>query len=260
MKNLVIILGAGGIIGSAISQKAFDEKNCYVVGLDSNSLENQSDFNFFKQGHVQDVVAEHFIQEIHSSIDLSKISNISIFANAGGRIISVDNYLKTLEKVDFEDDFSPVLLGNVASLFVSIKLVDEIKRKYTENIDISVTYTSSIYGTLAPDFSVYEGSIYNGKLITSAISYTAGKAAGDAMVKYLAGYYGDKQVRFNSVALGGVYSGQNEEFYSRYSARVPLNRMATAQECGEFIFSVGFKSPQYLNGQIILFDGGLSVR
>ena len=68
MKNLVIILGAGGIIGSAISQKAFDEKNCYVVGLDSNSLENRNDFNFFKQEHVQDVDAEHFIQEIHSSI------------------------------------------------------------------------------------------------------------------------------------------------------------------------------------------------
>ena len=49
------------------------------------------------------------------------------------------------------------------------------------------------------------------------------------LAKYLATYWGVQDIRVNMFSPGGVESGQNETFQSRYSTRVPLGRMAPQQ-------------------------------
>ena len=61
----------------------------------------------------------------------------------------------------------------------------------------------------------------------------------------------------NTLSPGGTESGQNREFSHRYSARVPMNRMAQAPEMvGAMLYLVSDAS-SYVTGQNIIIDGGL---
>ena len=95
--------------------------------------------------------------------------------------------------------------------------------------------------------------------MTSSSAYTAGKAGVGGLIKYYAVKFSDLNYRFNSVALGGIQSGQNQNFIDAYSNRVPLGRMANVSEVIEALISLSSPKMSYLNGQTILYDGGMSA-
>ena len=123
----------------------------------------------------------------------------------------------------------------------------------------SIIQTASIYGILASDKRIYEGSFYLGRQINNPGVYTTSKAAVVGLTKYLAAYWADKGIRVNTLIPGGVESGQNEIFKERYSARVPLGRMAQADELVGALIFLASDASSYVTGQNIIVDGGLSV-
>ena len=123
----------------------------------------------------------------------------------------------------------------------------------------SIVQTASIYGLMAPDQRIYEGSEYLGRAINTPAVYTASKAGVIGLTKHLATYWGAQGVRVNTLTPGGVESGQNDTFKQRYGARVPLGRMARADEMvGAVLFLVS-DAASYVTGQNIAVDGGLSA-
>ncbi len=122
----------------------------------------------------------------------------------------------------------------------------------------SIVNVLSIYGILAPDQRIYEGSEYLGHAINTPAIYSASKAGLWGLTSYLSSYWGACGVRVNALTPGGIYSGQNETFVKRYSARVPLERMGAADDlCGALIYLMS-DSSGYVTGQNIIVDGGLS--
>ncbi len=123
----------------------------------------------------------------------------------------------------------------------------------------SIVQTASIYGIMAPDQRIYEGSEYMGHPMSSPAVYSASKAGVVGLTKYLAAYWGEAGVRVNTLTPGGVASGQSEEFMRRYSARVPMGRMAEGDEMVGALVFLASDASSYVTGHNIVVDGGLSA-
>lgn len=123
----------------------------------------------------------------------------------------------------------------------------------------AIVFIGSIYGEIAPDPRIYEGSRYLGQTITTPPVYAATKAALSGLTRYLAAYWGARGIRVNCVCPGGVGSGQNDAFQQRYSHRVPLGRMARPGDIADPVAFLLSDSAGYITGQTLLVDGGLSI-
>lgn len=123
----------------------------------------------------------------------------------------------------------------------------------------SIIQTASIYGIMGPDQRIYDGSLYMGRAINTPAVYSASKAGIVGLTGYLATLWGARGVRVNTLTPGGVSSGQNAVFDARYSARVPLGRMAQAEEITGALVFLASDASRYVTGQNIVVDGGLSA-
>lgn len=115
----------------------------------------------------------------------------------------------------------------------------------------SIINLASIYGTVAPDFSIYEGT-----QMTMPAAYAAIKAGIIAMTRYIATYYGRYNVRANCVSPGGIYDGQSEAFVKRYNAKTPLCRMGRPDEVIGAVVFLASGASSYVTGENIMIDGG----
>lgn len=153
------------------------------------------------------------------------------------------------------DDWNKVMSVNVTGMFLTAR---ELGSAMAIRERGSIINVSSMYGVVGPDQRIYEGSWYEemGGAINTPLVYSVSKGAVIAMTKYLATYWGAKGVRTNTLTPGGVSSGQNSVFEEKYSSRVPLGRMAKAEEMVGAILFLASDASSYVNGQNIVVDGG----
>lgn len=152
------------------------------------------------------------------------------------------------------EDWETVMRINAESPYFLAQLV--AKHMIEHGIRGSIVSTLSIYGLVGPRESIYEGSMYEGRPINTPPIYAASKAALGGITRYLATCLGKEGIRVNAVTPGGVASGQNDAFSSKYSAHVPLGRQADAHEIvGAAIFFFSDAS-SYVTGHNLVVDGG----
>ncbi|WP_374943857.1 SDR family oxidoreductase [Sphingomonas sp.] len=120
----------------------------------------------------------------------------------------------------------------------------------------SVIQTSSIYGLVGPDARIYEGSDYLGGSINTPAVYSASKAAVIGLTRWLATHWAKDDIRVNALVPGGVGSGQNGVFGDLYAKRVPMGRMATADEIVGPMLFLASPAARYVTGQVLAADGG----
>lgn len=188
---------------------------------------------------------------------VSEYGEINILHNnAAGKSDDLDAFFAPFEEYSL-DQWRKIMAVNLDGMFLVAQAVG--KQMVAQGKGGSIIQTASIYGLMAPDHRIYKGSFYLGRQINTPAVYTASKAAVIGLTKHLATYWADKRIRVNTLTPGGVESGQNDEFTRRYSTRIPMNRMATAQEMVGGLLYLASDASSYVTGQNIIVDGGLNA-
>ena len=152
------------------------------------------------------------------------------------------------------DTWREVMAVNIDGMFLMAQAVG--KHMVARGQGGAVIQTASIYGLVGPDSRIYEGSDYLGGPINTPAVYAASKAAVVGLTKWLATHWAKSGIRVNCLVPGGVSSGQNGVFSERYSERVPMGRMAQADEMVPALLYLASDASSYVTGQVLAVDGG----
>lgn len=260
--KVAVVTGAAGILGAEFC-RALSSNGAKVACLDADDkslatlkknivADNNEDNFLFLSCNVSHAAS---VKETVSQI-LNHFSRIDILLNNAAT--------KTKDPRDFFTDFSDyplnlwreVMSVNLDGMFL---MAQAVGKHMVEKNQGSIIQTASLYGLLGPDQRIYEGSDYLGGEINTPAVYTTSKAGVIGLTRHLATLWGAQGVRVNALCPGGVSSGQNNEFNKRYSARVPMGRMAEKSDIvGPMIF-LASEASKYVTGQALYADGGVSA-
>jgi NAD(P)-dependent dehydrogenase (short-subunit alcohol dehydrogenase family) len=255
-----IVTGGAGILGRRFCAGLAEfGANVAVIDIDNRAAEEVAGWLVEQYGVKSigigcDITMPDSVKEMLEQA-VSFFSNIHILHNnAVGKSNDPDAFFASFEEYSLKQ-WREIMAINIDGMFLVAQTVGKHMLEHGEGG--SIIQTSSIYGIMAPDQRIYEGSFYLGRSINTPAVYSTSKAAVIGLTKYLATYWADKGIRVNTLTPGGVESGQNETFKQNYSARVPLGRMAKSDEMVSALVYLASGASSYVTGQNLIVDGGL---
>ena len=257
-----IVTGGLGILGQHFCRGLAEfNANVAIIDLDEKKLNEFADelsnqYGIKASGVACDISNPAAVKEmVEKVVDTFGQINI-LHNNAASKSSDLEAFFAPFEEYSLEE-WRKIMAVNIDGMFLVAQAVGNQMVKQGKGG--SIIQTASIYGILASDKSIYEGSFYLGRQINNPGVYSTSKAAVVGLTKYLAAYWADKGIRVNTLIPAGVESGQNETFKEKYSARVPMGRMAQADELVGALIFLASDASSYITGQNIVVDGGLSV-
>lgn len=124
----------------------------------------------------------------------------------------------------------------------------------------AIVNIASDLGVIAPDHRIYTPTRQMEDVTAfKPVSYSVCKSALIGLTRYVATYWGHRNVRCNALAPGGVFNGQPDDLVAGIEERVPLRRMARRDEYHSAIVFLCSEASSYMTGQVMVMDGGRSV-
>ncbi len=241
-----LVSGGSGLYGKQIVL-ALAQAGAKVIIASRNIEKNQAYADeLVAKGY--DVVCEQVDMESVESIKKlaetvkEKYPNLRVLINN-----SVARIIKGL--YDFEN-FDRSMTINATGNYVMSKLFADI---IAENGGGSVVNVGSYMGCVGPDKTNYTGCSFHG---FSSPDYFFHKGGLTNLTRYCASFYGDKNVRFNIIQLGGLYNAQEERFVKQYSDNTFLGRMANDTDIMGAIVYLSSDASLYVTGTELVIDGG----
>jgi NAD(P)-dependent dehydrogenase (short-subunit alcohol dehydrogenase family) len=121
----------------------------------------------------------------------------------------------------------------------------------------SIVNISSDLGLIAPDQRLYRKSgLPDDQQSVKPVTYSVVKAGLIGLTRYLATYWADRGVRCNALCPGGVENNQDPAFLKEVCGRIPMGRMARADEYQGALLFLLSEASSYMNGAVMSVDGG----
>jgi len=263
--KVILVVGGRGYLGRDFCHY-LKKQNAIVISADMEVVSNaalgsssskdlagieQVNINVTDSNSVSSVIKK--IIEKHSKIDVL-VYSVST---------KPDDFYLPYTECSLEG-WQKVISAELDGVFQVTKEVGKVMESQCNG---SMILLSSIYGVVGNDQRIYEGSnldsVYLGseppenKRIFSHSVYPVVKGGLISLARYLAAYWGEKNIRVNCISPGGVaHEGENEQFVNNYSQRVPLGRKAKVDEISSAVVYLSSDEACYINGQNIIVDGG----
>jgi NAD(P)-dependent dehydrogenase (short-subunit alcohol dehydrogenase family) len=252
--KVVVLTGAGGIIGTQVVDEFLQAgARVFAIDRDRDKLETSlGPAHASLAPHAADISSADAVRAAAARLQAIWGVPDVLLNNAATKS---DNFFEPFETFPLKD-WNEVLGVNLTGAMLCAQAFGAPMAERGRGIIVN---TLSIYGIVAPDQRIYEGSEYLGRQINTPAIYSASKAALWGLTQYLAGYWAGRGVRVNAITPGGVYSGQNDTFVRNYAHRVPLGRMADSQDIANGMRFLASDASSYLNGHNLVVDGGWTV-
>lgn len=149
------------------------------------------------------------------------------------------------------DDFCENLSWQLGGTFL---ISQQVARVMKEHGGGSIVNLGSIYGIVAPDFSIYEGTSMG-----LPVEYAAIKSGVIHLTKYMARYLKGTGVRVNCISPGGVLDGQPESFLEKYRRKCSSKGMLDSADLESALLFLLAPESNAVTGQNIVVDDGFTL-
>ncbi len=150
-----------------------------------------------------------------------------------------------------DEDFDHSLRGVLGSAF---RVIREAVPFLEKNVASCIVNTSSMYGMVSPDPSIYGDSGQN-----NPVFYGAGKAGVLQLTRYAAAHLAAKGIRVNCVTPGPFPAPRKlppADFMARLAGKTMLGRTGSSREvAGAYCYLIS-DTASYTTGANIVVDGG----
>jgi NAD(P)-dependent dehydrogenase (short-subunit alcohol dehydrogenase family) len=257
-----IVTGAVGILGQGFC-RGLAEFGAQVVAVDLDetrcaqlAAELRQEYEGYALGISCDVSDPESVSRMVDQV-IERFGKIDILHNnAASKSTDLTAFFAPTEEYALQE-WRKIMSVNVDGMFLMAQAVGN--RMIKQGSGGSIVQTASIYGIVSSDKRIYDGSFYLGRQINNPAVYSTSKAAVIGLTRYLAANWADAGIRVNALVPAGVESGQNNIFKEKYSARVPMGRMAQPDEMVGALIYLASDASSYVTGQCLIADGGLSA-
>ncbi|MCF8260298.1 MAG: 3-oxoacyl-[acyl-carrier-protein] reductase [Melioribacteraceae bacterium] len=170
---------------------------------------------------------------------LAEFGTIDVLVNNAG--ITRDNLLLRMSEQDFDD----VISANLKSVFNFTKAV---LRPMIKNRSGRIINISSVVGIVGNP---------------GQANYVASKAGVIGLTKSMAKELASRNIKVNAVAPGFINTDMtsklNEDQQNALSSNIPLGRIGNAEDIAKVVAFLCSPDSDYITGQVIAVDGGLTM-
>jgi NAD(P)-dependent dehydrogenase (short-subunit alcohol dehydrogenase family) len=253
----VLITGVAGQLGAEYA-KAFLERGAKVVGLDVCATAGcdalkavyPATYRFI----TADVTNKSSLQHALRMVEAESYTPTILINNAA---IDSPPTAPAEENGYFEEypeaSWDKVIDVNLKGVYLCCQVFGSAMAKAKKGSIINV---ASVYGLVSPDQNLYEYRRKRGEVFYKPVAYSASKSGILNLTRYLAVYWARQNIRVNSLTIAGVFNNQEQAFLDGYCGRIPVGRMANADEYNGSVLFLASEASRYMTGHNLVVDGG----
>jgi len=261
--QVVVITGAAGLLGREHCEAVAGAGGTPVLlDLHPQAVEQQvanitKRFGGSASGWAVDITREAEI-EVNCAALLARYGRIDALINNAANNPKVEanagNNFSRLEHFPLDVWQADLAVGLTGSFLCAKHYGAAIARNPQGG---SIVNISSDLGLIGPDQRLYRRlNLPDDQQPVKPVTYSVVKTGLIGLTRYLATYWADRNVRCNAICLGGVENKQDNEFLEEVTRRIPLGRLARADEYRGLLIFLLSDAASYLNGAVIAADGG----
>ncbi len=238
--KVAFITGAAKGIGLSIAKRLADDGMTVVINAHHELSDEQTkaltDAGYDFDVLVGDVADEANAEQMVNAV-VEKHGQIDVLLNNAG--ITKDKLLSRMKTADFK----AVLDTNLVGAFNMTKFTMKFMQKARQGAIVNISSISGLHGNLGQ------------------ANYSSSKAGLVGLTKTAAREGALRGIRSNAVAPGMVKTDMTEKMSERrqneFTDQIPLKRFAEPDEIADAVAFLVHN--QYITGQVITVDGGLTI-